>query len=227
VAYRNAEETMSYYKQHMGTKLGTAFYAIVADVQLLHAKWGDYVELFGVKPSRIDLLNQVAPDVFARFQDTLFNDVLLHVARLVDPPTSCGKPNLSLKHVAMLVVDADAKCRIEPLVADMEEKARFCRDWRNRRLAHADFALAIGDPVSPLAPATRYAVKEAIAAIAVLLNETSAYYCNSSLHFRCPESYGALGLLYVLDDGLRAEAERQERIKHRNYRQDDISPRDL
>ncbi len=52
--------------------------------------WAHYHELFGTKPSRIDLLNAVAPSFFRTVQDSLFEAVLLHLARLTDPAQSTG-----------------------------------------------------------------------------------------------------------------------------------------
>jgi hypothetical protein len=60
-------------------------------------KWGEYVELFGTKPSRIDLRNRAAGGFFRVVQDGLWEDVLLHVARLTDAPRSGGRANLTIR----------------------------------------------------------------------------------------------------------------------------------
>ena len=57
-------------------------------------KWEEYLELFGKTSSRIHLLNQSAPVFFKIVQDSLWENIILHLARLTDPPKSAGKNNL-------------------------------------------------------------------------------------------------------------------------------------
>ena len=54
-------------------------------------KWNDFVELFGTKETRIDLLNGSAPRFFRIVQNVLWEETLLHLARLTDSPDSVGK----------------------------------------------------------------------------------------------------------------------------------------
>ena len=58
---RTAEEAKCYYVEKMGEALGTQFDLLWQEVAWLHMKWGEYVELFGSKPTRVELLNQTAP----------------------------------------------------------------------------------------------------------------------------------------------------------------------
>jgi hypothetical protein len=63
-----AEETFEEVKKRnidkMGEKLGTQFSALWNELSILYFYWEEYNELFGTKPSRIELMNQAAPAFF-------------------------------------------------------------------------------------------------------------------------------------------------------------------
>lgn len=54
----------------MGSDLGTTYNALWQQLAWLHGKWAAYVELFGTKESRIDLMNEAAPRFFRIVQDS-------------------------------------------------------------------------------------------------------------------------------------------------------------
>ena len=220
----DAEETRLLYEQRMGTELGRAFYTIMCEVAYLHDKWGDYIALFGTKSERVDLLNRAAPAFFARLQDTLFDDALLHLSRLTDR----RRGTLSMVRLVSLVPDGPLKARLTPLLAELDRKVAFCRGWRNRRIAHTDYRLATGRPIPPLPAASRAATREAIETVAGVLNAICQHYCESDLYFRYDENCGALDLVYVLHDGLRMADERNARIVAGNeYRPEDFATPNL
>jgi hypothetical protein len=211
----------------MGETLGKLFHALWQEVAWLHAKWAEYVQLFGTKPNRIDLLNAAAPEFFRIVQDTLWDDTLLHIARLTERQRSGGKAMLTIQTLPRMV-DEQIRGDIAVLVKTALEKGAFCRDWRNRHIAHRNLALALQEGAEPLAPASRLNVRQAIDAISEVLNAVSEHYQDASLSFQSRGmSRGAEGLLYVIDDGLTAEAERQERLQSGNVRPEDWKPRDL
>src|SRR5207249_7581748 len=108
------------------------------EIAWIHSKWAEYVVLYGTKESRVTLLNQAAPRFARLIQDTLWEDVVLHIARLTDPPKSMGKHNLSVQSLSEHVSDPATRHKVEQLVAQAIARSEFCRDWRNRRLAHRD-----------------------------------------------------------------------------------------
>lgn len=65
----------------MGDDLGSLYHALWNELAWLYSKWEEYVELFGTKPSRIDLLNKAAGHFFRIVQDSLWEESLLHIAR--------------------------------------------------------------------------------------------------------------------------------------------------
>lgn len=209
--YRTALEAKHYYAKQMGEPLGALFYALWQEVAWLHVKWQEYVELFGTKPSRIDLMNRAAPLFFRIVQDVLWYDILMHIARLTDPPKSAGKPNLTIRRLPELVGNQELNSLVEKAI----EAAEFCRDWRHRRIAHRDLNLALSQDVQPLAVASREKVREVLAATERVLNWVEQHY-TSGVTFFSPvvtPPGGAETLLYVLYDGLKAREQREQRIR--------------
>lgn len=226
--YSNAEEVKQHYVERMGEELGSVFDALWNEVAWLYKEWSEFVELFGTKPSRIELLNETASLFFKIVQASLWEGTLLHIARLTDPPISAGKQNLTIKRLPNLIQVPEVAAKVTKLIEVAVEKAKFCRDWRNRYIAHCDLQLAIDEGAKPLTPVSKMQVKDALEAIAAVLNAIAEYYIRSTTAFGAmPGLYGAESLLYVIDDGLKAEKARQERIRAGQLRPDDYDSRDL
>ena len=70
------------YIAKMGEAIGEVYGKLWQEMAWIHTKWAQYIELFGTNPERIDLLNRAASAMIRTVQDTLWDDVLLHLARL-------------------------------------------------------------------------------------------------------------------------------------------------
>jgi len=226
--HKNAEETKAEYVLKMGQELGPLFYALWCEVVHVNWTWNEYLELFGTKPSRLELLNKSAAFFFRTVQNVFWDNTLLHIARLTDPPKSCGKDNLSIQKLPGLV-SAELRPSIQAFVAVAIEKSEFSRDWRNRHIAHKDLKLALKEELAiPLKVASREKVNEALRAIEEVLNAVSRPYTRSTSIFnKSLVSSGAEHLIYVLDDGLRMEKERFERLKTSGWDQEKDGARNL
>jgi AbiU2 len=188
----------------MGEPLGNQFAALWQEVAWLHMKWAAYVELFA-EPERVEVLNQAAPGLFYIIREALWEQTLLHIARLTDRPDSGGgKVNLTIQSLPGLVEDTGIKA----LVKSALDKTKFCRDWRNRHIAHRDLNLLLNGSARPLETASGNQVYDALKAIQDVLSEVSLRYMDSSLVF--PSNLGSVGnaisLLRLLHDGQRARA---------------------
>ena len=212
----------------MGETLGPYFNALWNEVAWLYAKWSEYDELFGKKPSRIDLLNDAAPTFFHIVQDCLFKDIILHIARLTDSPKSVGKDNLTIRRLPSLISSDNLKAKVEKLIEETIKKADFCRDWRNRTLAHKDLKLSIADEAVPLKPASRKKIKDVLKSISSIMNEISKKYMNTTIIFNgFGKLRGAKALLYIIDDGINADKMRRERIRLGKFTKDDLKQKNL
>jgi len=77
-----AEENKQNHVEKLGDELGSLYHELWNDVVRLHSKWDEFIELFGSKPSRVELLNKSAPLFFRTAQDSLWESTLLHITRL-------------------------------------------------------------------------------------------------------------------------------------------------
>lgn len=223
-----AEESKAQYIQEMGEPLGSIFNALWQEVAWLHKVWSEYVELYATKESRVELLNKVAPSFFFIIQEGLWEQTLLHIARLTDPVKSAGKQNLTIQRLPSLVSDVRAAANISSLVNQAVSDAEFCRDWRNRHLAHRDLDLALEKSATPLSTANRQMVMTVMASIAKVLNAVSIHYMKTDIAFHIGDPVdGALSLLHVLSDGLKANEERRARLELGETRPDDFGPSDI
>jgi hypothetical protein len=225
---RTADQALAENIAAMGRELGELYSALWQEVAWIHSKWAEYVQLFGVKESRIDLLNRAAPRFARLLQDSLWEDVLLHIARLTDPAKSMGKSNLSIRALAPHVADPTVRGEIEELVSETVVRSDFCRDWRNRHLAHRDLQLALARGAEPLKAGSRSSVREVLQSLSATLNALAKHYLDSTTMFDFETcAGGALSLLHVIDDGIRADDERRARLRDGRVRPDDYRPRDI
>jgi hypothetical protein len=207
----------------MGQELGALYSALWQEHSWLHAKWHEFVVLFGTKPERIDLLNQAAPAFFRQVQDMFWEEIVLHIARLLDSPVSVGKPNLSFRRLPLCIDAPDLKHDVDSLVKACLDKGKFAKDWRNRHLAHRDLERAIGETPEPLAFASRQAVNEVMASMDAVLDAISQHYRGSETVFDFVAPHGgAEDLLYLLRDGLKYRDEKRKRIESGDMREGDF-----
>jgi hypothetical protein len=228
MTFRTADEAKADYIRRMGAPLGELYHALWQEVAWLYIKWEEYVGLFGTKPSRIELLNRAAPSFFRIVEDSMWDDVTLHVARLTDPPKSKGRANLTIQRLPNLVDHLMTRDALASLIATAIGASDFCRDWRNRRIAHRDLNLALERGAEPLKPASREKMRAALSSIVGVLNVISVHYLDSTSFFENgARGGGAISLLYVIDDGLTAQSEQRDRRKRGEFRDDDFRPKDL
>lgn len=226
--HEKVEAARKEYIVCMGERLGKLFYALNQEVEWLYMKWNEYIALYGTEPSRIDLLNKAAPLFFRVVQDSLFEGTLLHITRLTDPPKSAGKENLTIQRILPLVSDQPLSGILKSKIEVAVQKSEFCRDWRNRLIAHQDLKLAIEKGINPLKPANRELVKKALDSIADVLNAVILHYNESEIGFGIVHGNGGgESLLYIINDGLRTEEKRTKRIKNSDFREEDFQTRDI
>ena len=124
----------------------------------MHIKWGQYRQLFAQSQRRVDLINQAAGHFFRILQDALFEDIILHLARLTDPAQSGHKhksqDNLSLWRLQMLVPET-LSVEVADLVQEALAACSAPRVWRNKRLAHRDLTVALATADDPLSGISR------------------------------------------------------------------------
>ena len=158
-------------------KLGEEFGAVY------HGLWNDWAwgllrirefrELFG-SVSHVELLNAVTGGGFLwDVQHTLWDDLMLRLTRLTDPVRSGGKDNLTVQRLPDYCEDPGLRTEVKSRVDAAVEAAAFARDWRNRRISHADLSRTLKPSAAPLAPASLRQAAAALDAVHAVLNTIS------------------------------------------------------
>jgi hypothetical protein len=210
----------------LGPELGTFYHALQHEVTWVHAKWLEYRKLYAGSEKRVDLLNEVAGFFFRVVQDVLWEDVLIHIARLTDPRRSAGKPNLTIHRLAELIPISNVAEDVRQLVQVAIGKCSFAREWRHRHLAHRDLDLAMeAKHATPLPGVSRQAVTEALAAISAVLNRVESHYFDSEVafgHFLAHDDADAL--VHHLAVAARYNERQRERFRQGRPLPEDLEP---
>ena len=221
--YRTDDEIKQEYSKAMGPTLGVEVHALENEVVWLHDKWREYGTLFAASEAVVDLLNETAGRFFGGLQETLWEDVLLHLCRVTD---SKRNRTLSVRRLPYLIDHVVLKAEVSELVDVAVAKTAFARDWRNRHIAHRELLLALDRGVEPLAAASRLSVREALAALSAVFQPLHQLYLDGNISFDIHGGVGdAADLIRVLDSGRRADHAREERIRTGAWTQEDLDPR--
>ena len=101
---------------------------------------------------RIVLLDRTAAHFFGCLRKMLYEDAMLHLSRLTDPPKSNGgKRNLTVRLLPDLISDPVLKSSVEADIDTLVKSCEFARGLRNRRLAHNDLKTARNEHPLPSA----------------------------------------------------------------------------
>jgi hypothetical protein len=224
--HKTADEVRDEHLRVLGDELGTFYHALQNEVTWVHAKWLQYRKLYGGTERRVDVLNEAAGFFFRVVQDVLWEDVLLHIARLTGPPKSAGKANLTIHRLAELIPRPEVAEEVRQRVHVAVTKCSFVREWRHRHLAHRDLALALQEKhATPLPAVSRQAVTDALESIATVLNEVESRYFDSEVafeHFLAHDD--ADGLVHHLAVAIRYDERKRERFRQGKPLPEDLEP---
>jgi len=158
----------------LGKEFGAAFHGLWNDWVWGLMRFNEFRELFS-RAEDVELQNALTGGSLTwDIQRVLWDDLLLRVCRLTDPPKSGGKSNLSVTRLTSYCEEKDPKLaqNVQRLVKGAEDKARFARDWRNRYISHADWERAVSR-AKPLEPASLQQIGDALDAVHSVLNAIS------------------------------------------------------
>ncbi|MCJ7622305.1 MAG: hypothetical protein MUO76_02290 [Anaerolineaceae bacterium] len=158
------------------------FQSIDREVIWIHSKWLIYQQLFSGSEDNTDLFNKSAGFFFGVVQRTFFEDSLLGISRLTDPPKSMGKDNRSLAQL----IDKLLILGYNDLVKDLESDLKILnsiskpfREWRNKKIAHSDLGSNLLVNSDPLPGITTKNIEEALAVIRQFMNRVNGYFTDS------------------------------------------------
>jgi hypothetical protein len=158
------------------------YYALYKEVVWIHARWLEYRKLFAEKEN-VDLLNRNGAFAFKLIQDALWEERILHIARLTDRPTTAKRDNLSILRLPDMLPPGDLRDRVQALMEKVVTNAEFARDHRNKRIAHRDLQLATDPSAEPLSGVSRAQIEEVLAAIRDLFTCLEHEYRDTTVVF--------------------------------------------
>jgi hypothetical protein len=180
------------------------------------------VELFGTGQERVEVLNWSAPYFFELVHDIFFEATLLRICRLTDPAKQGKKDNVSI-NLLPPIIDQKIAGIVKDRIAEIKLESVFARDWRNRHIAHHDFALTFDEAAEPLARVTRKMVDSTIGKLNTLLNVVEEHYTGANIAF---EHFIARGqaddLVQVLYDIFEDDQQFTERSKTNTLTKEDL-----
>lgn len=211
----SAEQVLEKCIRDMGPKLGPVYHELSNEVAWLHAKWNQYRQLYGHSEERVDLLNRAGGHFFRIVQDALWDNVILHIARLTDPIKSGRRDNLTLLRLPEVIPNASLKKEVKALIDTALSSSSFARDWRHRSLAHIDLELALRTGANPLPGISREQVENTLLAFRSVLNKLDDMYWQSETAYEYFDAGGGEGddVIYFIRAGLKAEDARMERLR--------------
>lgn len=219
MSFRTADESLFEYQAKMGTDLGTIFHHLVQEIYHVTSIWDQYEALFESE-KRVELLNASGPNLFRNIQDIFFDYVLLAISRLTDPPNMRGRQNLTIRSFISLV-DGKHKSSLLELINLADQETVFCRDWRNRRIAHNDLLrrLNVGQA---LEPATRIGVTRALSSIHNVIRFFGLVYLDTHMAFSGFGSDASIQLLNRLYWGSHHVTKQRHKMAIGVYEEDEI-----
>lgn len=196
----------------MGGDLGEIFYLLEQNINNIRINWADFVALYGTNKQRIDLLNEAASAFFANNSSLMWRFVVIEIAKITDSPNSgAGKDNLTIKILPDKINDSDKKLALQKLVELSLQKCSFCREWRNKVLAHSDLSIASGKNIVMLEPVNKSKIDDAVQSLFDIARFMNAEYLNTELADDIISHGNAEALLWAIHSGIEFERLKKDR----------------
>lgn len=196
------------YVSLMGPQLGPLCHELREDLDWLKNKWIEFQELFSKGEERIELLNRVAPNFFGFLHKMMFEDAMLHLCRLTDPPETrvhlasrvVVRKNLTVMALHKEISDPAFRDVVKTNAQMSRTKCEFARQVRNRLIAHSDME-SIGRAGGGPQILTSH-VEEALESLRALVWRVEEHYgYPPSLLLKDP--FGANSLIFHLERAIR------------------------
>jgi hypothetical protein len=201
------DELRAEYVRAMGQDLGQLCEELRDDIDWLRRKWSSFQELFGKGQERIDLLNRAASNFFYFLHRLLFEDAMLHLCRLSDPPKTRlrtgDRENLSVLALTDMISNPVLKASVQTNMEKVRKSCEFARKWRNQRLAHTDLINRRKGHALTLPRVTGNDIESALKSIGDLLTLVEDHY-NLPRSVLYPDPWGAKSLVHYLEEADKA-----------------------
>jgi hypothetical protein len=152
----------------------------------LHVRWKLYRYLYADRDERRALLNRNAPNIFGVLQAVLFDDCVLRLCRLTDPPSTGPHKSATVFELSSLLdasiadaIDAEFQSKLSDLRTAMVK----VRSVRNNRIAHSNLALASRVSREPSDDLSVNEMDSAVRLLAKCLNIVETFFRRSKTFY--------------------------------------------
>jgi hypothetical protein len=184
--------------------------ALWRDVVNLHGQWKLYIDLYG-NQKHVSLMHDMLPDVFGLVQTALRHEITMAHGRLLDPPKSMGKDNISFSRFLQTVESHCPAALNEKLKKMLDEVQDHCSPilhWRNKRVAHNDYKTVFAIDQEKLPDIERAEIEKGLSMLGNLLNEIDLHFNQRTTPFEYVLMRDTGGdLMRYLQRALDADAE--------------------
>jgi len=147
----------------------------------LRYTYREYSALFGSGPETVELLNALAPTFFDVVQQSLAQEMILAICRLLDPAESGKYENLSMHQLlAALRDDGSANALVADIqhrCDELEAQSQPLRAKRDQLFAHMDLPHFAGRPdARPLDPTSIELLGSAISKLQDVIDTTGRFF---------------------------------------------------
>ena len=200
----SADEVRQQYEERFGTDRDRSrfMFTLRSELITLHLKWRQFVLLFAAGPERVAILNETAPFFFGIAQGVLWEDILLHIARLCDHPGERERSRFTIRRLPTVFSEIST---LQAAVDTAESTCAFVRHPRNNHIGHLNLDAALNaDPVSM---GNREQVEGALAALRAVFHAVELPILDSTTAFEFAGTHrDADSLLFYLQAGRNATA---------------------
>ena len=157
----------------MGNELGPVFLHCRQKFIATTRVWDIYCVLFGNK-ERVDLLNRSSGFVAMHLHWQFLGGTILGLLRLLDPPATMGKPNLTFRSLPKLV-SVDLANELAERVESLRNLCNGLKNVRDKILAHNDLRQVAGEE-EPIEIESRKAITQIVMEMLGVLNLIENHY---------------------------------------------------
>lgn len=190
-------------------------------INWLHARWIIYCKLFEYSEEREDLLNECASEFFYFLKETLYDEIVLSLNRIIDRARTGKHENLTFAQLQERVEalgEQQLSSKLCKLLDDLENKCKPFRIYRHTRLGHLDLETAMKGGARQL-PISRLMIENALLLVREYMNTIERHYCQSeTLYQHLIMHRGSETLVTMLKFALRyKELLREQKISRKDF----------
>ena len=155
--------------------LDELFNVVNDEVTWLHTIWELFNQLYWSGAENFEIMDGTAPEFFGILRTMMFEEMVMIVNRLIDPPVTFGKANASLERLVEQIdneTHADLVISLRNKLTNIRTSASAFRTWRNKRVSHNDLSTAL-EKDNPLPIVMRGQAQMVIREIAEFTNQLS------------------------------------------------------